>query len=117
MAYKILTSQRTRLGAIDPYQEKINELHGRVQAKAQELQSVTEEKDVMLREVKSLGEQKDRLFTQIRNLEKQKEEEISILSELITSQKQSLKSFVKELKEKKGLIASAEGKLIAMKKI
>lgn len=114
MAYKVYTSRHIRLGAVDPYQEKVNQLHDMIQAKAIELQSVTEEKDGMLREVKSLGEQKDRLLVQIHNLEKRKVVETSILSELVVSQKQSLGTFSKELKKKKRLIASAEGKLIAL---
>ena len=114
MAYEVLTSRHTRLGAIDPYQKKINELHDVVKGKARELQSVTEEVDEGIREVKSLGEQKDRLITQIADFETQKGEEVETLSYLVTSQKQSLSSSVQELKREEKAVAAADGRKTAL---
>lgn len=114
MAYTITTSRKTRLGSVDPYQEKINELHARVQEQAQELQYATEAKEAELKEVDSLRERKTKLKTQIADLEVKKIEEQESLSDLITHQKQAVNSSAKELKRKKEAIAAAEGKVIAL---
>ena len=70
-----------------PYELKIFELQGQIEAKAKELQNVNEAVDLSRQEIKSIAERKSLLQSQIDKFEKQLKDKEDILQKIIERKK------------------------------